>query len=367
MVDRLPIIQPESIDGVRGPFPERSDEGEYSDVPGFEKGGGPPRRDRRRSRNLGQNVAAIGLSPLAAGFQKGIAIGDAQLAAWDPRSEDEEAETIVCYLKAYDFAEGAVDGVDIATATDPYSGVAAAGILPAGVNQSLIVLALLQWGHDGVSKKIVITLDPGQTIKSPIGASYVRAQAKLSVRYFPRLVIAAGPPATFTYLDLNANLRNNIFNAMGSPLLAPIAGVNFAPDTIPSTPIHVEGCLARGFPAIPVGAGSDRAARAVRKFYGTFPAEAAAAPAAGAQIFCPVAFGASSVMLQTNPTNFQFTAAGPINGILRMGMVDHAGNVLGEMPPNQFFPLNGAQSVFVYNTNVTQGELPFTLVYDMGL
>lgn len=357
MVDRLPIIQPE-----QGNYPERSDEGEYPDQPGWEKGGGPPRRDKRRSRSLGQNISAV--APAAGAFIPGTAIGEGQLAAWDSRTEDEEAETIVCYLKCYDFAEGAVNGVDISSATNPFSGVADT-LLPVGVKQSLIMLAEAQWGHDGVNKKVIVNLSPGQIIKVPFGMTYARAKAKVSVKYFPRITVA---PGKFTYLNLDPNLANNIFNAIGSQLLTPDS--NFDPGTVPTTPIHVEAIMAKGVPAIPMGAQSDRSSRAVRKFFGTLPASPAVFPAVGSsQVSCPIAFGASSVLLQTSPANFQFPdPAAPIFGTLKMGMVDSAGNVIGEIPANQFVPLiDGCQQVFVYNTTVSQGEVPFTIIYDMGL
>jgi hypothetical protein len=372
VVDRLPIVQMEQVGNVKGPFPPHSDEGAYSDVPGFEHGGGPPRKDRRRSRSLGQNVAAIGSNVGSATFIPGVTIGDAQLCAWDPRSgEDEEAESLIVQLKAYDYAEGAVDGVSVGSAAfpDPFAGVVASQ-LPNGVKQQLIVLARLQWGHDGVNKEIAINLGIGQIIKSPLGASYMKARGRMGVKYYPRLVTVPAPfvgPTATTYLSTDPNTRNNLFNAIDSQVLSPQNGVNFDAGTIPKTPVHVEGVVARGFPAVTQGAASDRSSRAVRKFFGTFPVTAGVFPAAGSQIvFCPIAFGASSVMFRSNPSDFNNGAN--INGTLLWGMIDHAGEFTAQLLPNVFIPLeDSCQQIFIYNTTANGAETPFELIFDMGL
>jgi hypothetical protein len=82
---------------------------------------------------------------------------------------------------------------------------------------------------------------------------------------------------------------------------------------------------------------------------------------------CPIAFGASAVMLQANPTAFT-NFAGNVLSPLLFGMIDSAGNVMGQFPPNTFFPLAAeCQQIFVYNTAPNGGENPFSLIYDLGL
>lgn len=325
-------------------FPERSPD---------DARGGPPPRDRRRSRALGQDIVSNMMG---------------QICAWDdPTAED--AETLIAFLKAYDFAEAAVPGIDISNPLiDPYAGVAST-VIPDTLLQSLEVLAILQWGHDGVSKQVVLNLPASQVVKVPMAGSYARASSKLTCKYFARTQgnDLAGSN-TFFYLSANANIRNNIFNNAQSPLLAPAVGYSAG---LPATPIHVDGIIAKGTASISQGGSSDRGARACRRFYGSVPTEAAGYPGAGALVSCPIAFGASAVMLATNPTNFvppKDPAANPTLSPLSFAMVDHAGNFVGQQPANQFVPLiANCQTIVVYNTAANGGENPFTLIYDLGL
>lgn len=317
--------------------------------------GGPPPRDRRRSRALGQDITAN---------------MSGQIATWDAPN-DEDSETLVAFLKAYDFAEGAIQGVDITNPLkDPYAGVAAAGIVPDTLSQALEVLGILQWGHDGVTKQVIMSLPASQVVKIPMAGSYARAESKLTSRYFLRQTGGAiAGSDTFFYLSANPNLRNNIFNNPKSPLLDP--SQNFAPGTVPTTPIHVDGLIAKGSVSVATGGSSDRSARACRRFYGSVPTEAAGYPGAGALVFCPIAFGASAVMLAANPAGFAppiDPAANPVRSPLLFAMVDHAGNWVGQLPPNQFVPLTAnCQTIVVYNTAANGAENPFTLIYDLGL
>src|SRR6185312_16407770 len=69
--------------------------------------GGPPPRDKRRSRALGQDIV-------------GNMMG--QICAWDDQ-QSPDAETLVAFLKAYDFAEAAVPNIDISNPLiDPFAG-----------------------------------------------------------------------------------------------------------------------------------------------------------------------------------------------------------------------------------------------------
>lgn len=324
-------------------LPQRSSEG---------NNGGPPVRDRRRSRALGQDIVNNMMG---------------QICAWDdPTAED--AETLIAFLKAYDFAEAAVANIDISNPNiDPFTGVAST-VIPPGLVQSLEVLAVLQWGHDGVSKQVVLNLPAGQVIKVPMAGSYARASSKLTCKYFARTVVAPIAPsnATLVYLNADANVRNNIFNNAQSPLLSPAVGYSA---NLPTTPIHVDGIIAKGTAAFSQGGSSDRGARACRRFYGSVPVQAAGYPAGGALVFCPIAFGASAVMLATNPSNFtSIDGNARVLSPLMFAMLDHAGNVVGQQPANQFVPLiANCQSIAVYNTAANGGENPFTLIYDLGL
>ncbi len=322
-------------------YPEPSSEG-YN--------GGPPVRDQRRSRALGQNLV------------KNV---DGQLCTYDMGQDAEEAETLVAYIKAYDFAEGAVNGVSIETATDPYEGVASA-IVPDPLLQNIEVIAEVQWGHDGVTKKSLMNLPAGQVVKMQAGASYMRAHAKLTARYFARIQLDT---LLFTYLNADPNLRNNLFNAIGSPALQ--ADLGFDAGTIPTTPIHVDGVISKGMVSLASGGSNDRSSRPCRRFYGSCPVEGAGYPAGGARIYCPVAFGAAAVMLQTNPaafTDFEHDPAGKVLSPLQFAMIDHAGNVVGGQVANQFVPLiANCQQILVYNTAANTQENPFALIYDLGL
>lgn len=324
-------------------LPQRSSEG---------NNGGPPVRDRRRSRALGQDI---------------IGNMSGQIAAWDDPNPD-DAETLIALLKAYDFAEGAVAGIDISNlALDPFAGVTAASV-PAGLLQSLEVLGILQWGTDGVTKQVVMNLPASQVIKIPMAGTYARAESKLTAKYYPRQANGVlNGSSLFFYLSSNPNLRNNIFNNPKSPLLDPNA--NFNAGTVPTTPIHVDGIIARGMMALAPGASNDRSCRAVRRFYGSVPVAAAAYPGGGAVVSCPIAFGASAVQLACNPANFQPPIiANDIRSPLSFAMVDHGGNWTGQFPVNVFVPLiANCQTIVVYNTAVNGAENPFTLIYDLGL
>ncbi len=321
--------------------------------------GGPPLRDQRKSRALGDNIQ---------GNQAG------QIATWDS-PECLDGESLVAVLKAYAFAEGAVAGVDIQTASNPFAG-AASTVVPDGLLQSLEVLAVFQWGNDGVTKQVVLNLPAGQIIKIPFVGSYARAFAKLTAKYYPRvqganLTFQSGTE-TYYYLNADPDLANAIFNSAQSPLLDPTVGYSGGSDpTVPTVPIHVDGIICRGSASISTGGTADRSARAVRRFYGSMPAAVAAYPTGGAVVFCPIAFGASSVMLQANPTAFQNPFTDPASGTsspLEFAQLDAAGNVIGAFTANEFVPLEAnCQQVIVYNTAANGVENPFALLYDLGL
>ncbi len=310
--------------------------------------GGPPPRDRRRSRAQGQDLS---------GNQ------DGQLCTYDMGEQADEAETLVAYIKAYDFAEGAVNGIDISAATDPFSGVDA-DIVPSPLLQNIEVIAEVQWGHDGVTKKALMNLPAGVIVKMQAGASYMRAHAKLTARYFERFQ-ETNPTTNYFYLNDDPNLRNNIFNAIGSPLLAARAGFDpTGDDRMPQTPIHVDGVISRGSVSLPSGGSSDRSSRPCRRFYGAVPD---AGSSTVNQVFCPIAFGAAAVMLQANPALYT-DANGVAFAPLFFAMLDHAGNVVGQQSANQFVPLiANCQQIIVYNSGANGKENPFALVYDLGL
>jgi hypothetical protein len=317
--------------------------------------GAPPLRDVRRTRALGDEISAKKLTGQLGAFDTG------------PDEGGEEASTLYVQLKAYDFAEGAVNGISVANDQDPFGGVVSS-VLPEGILQSLEVIANLQWGHDGVTEQVVLNLCAAQILKAGLAGSYSRATAQLTAKYYQRFVgaVIAGIHATFFYLDPDPNIRNNFFNSIASPVLNPFLG--FDPGTIPQTPIKITGIHEMGYPAIPQGGSFDRSARMTRRFFGTFPPVATAYPAGGALVFCPIAFGAGAVMLQCNPTDFINPATGNVASTLLMGMIDHAGNVTAQLVPNTFFPLIAdCQQIFVYNPSANGIENPFTLIYDLGL
>lgn len=337
-------------------------------------GGGPPKRDRRRSRSQGDNLVASGsVQAIPTGGQGSLASTTGQLCTYDtgPDEGGEEAETLFTFLKAYDFAEGAVTGLP-ENALSPFAGVTSS-IVPDGILQSLIVLAELQWGHDGTTEKVIANLAPGQIVKAGLAGSYARAHAKLSAKYLQRLsgTKFGGVVDNFFYIDNDPDIRNNIWNSLNSPAMQAILG--FDPDTLPTTPIHIDGIISRGVATVSQGGSFDRSSRATRRFFGTFPHEAAAYPAGGAVVRCPIAFGAAAVMLQVNPTAFTaFRPAaifGQVQAPLFFGMTDAAGNTSAQMPANTFFPLiDNCVEIFVYNPTLANGvENPFTLIYDLGL
>ncbi len=341
------------------PFPPKTNWGRDSP-------GGPPARDRRRSRAQGDNLVGTGsVQAKPTGAQGTPAATTAQVCTFDGLPDD-ESMTLFAFIKAYDFAENAVSGLH-AGALDPFAGVATTGDqTPDRVDQSLIVLAALQWGHDGVTRKVVMNLGPGQIVKAGIAGTYVRAHAKLSMRYLQRFQgTTIGATTQFFYIDPDPNKANNIWNSIDSPAMVPILG--FDRDTMPNTPIHVDGVVSIGDATVSQGGSFDRSSRPVRKFFGTFPVAGAAYPAGGAFVFCPVAFGAGAVMLQAPPTQF-IDPAGRGASPLLMAMFDHSGNTIGQQPANQFIPIPEAcQQIAVYNTAVNGYESPFTLIYDLGL
>jgi hypothetical protein len=326
--------------------------------------GAPPRRDKRRSRAQGQNVCAA-INPA---FSEALPTLSAQLAAWDtgPDQCGEESSTIMVFLKTYDFAENAVTGLGGGAVADPFAGVVSSVTPNLAILQSLEVLCNLQWGHDGVNQKIVANMPAGQIVKGSAFGTYCRANAKLTPRYYLRTRDAdAGTTQVYSYFSPDANTRNNIFNSIDSPALNPQLG--FDAGTVPTTPIHIEGIIGMGSSAISQGGSFDRSSRITRRFFGTFP-DVGAYPATGAFVLCPVAFGASAVMLQALATPFT-DPTGRVFSNLLMGMMDHSGNILiAELIPNTFFPIYAdCAAIFVYNPANNTFENPFTLIYDLGL
>lgn len=363
--------QPPNAPGTTDRFPRRD---AVLPVPpprtngGADGMGAPPRRDKRRSRAQGQNVAAIIIPKL---FDEARPTLSAQLASWDtgPDEGGEESSTLMAFFKTYDFAENAVTGLGGAAVADPFKGVASS-ILPDSLLQSLIVIVNLQWGHDGVNQKIVANMPAGQIIKGATYGTYCRANAKLTAKYYQRFQGAdIGGVHQFFYLDPDPNKRNNIFNSIDSPALAPALG--FDRDTVPTTPIHIEGIIGMGAAAFTQGGSFDRSSRISRRFFGSFPGGPVFPAAGSAQVRCPIAFGASAVMLQSNSTLFT-NQAGQAFPPLLFAMVDHSGNIVPQQASNTFFPLiDGCQEIIVYNTGAVPGtggtENPFTLIYDLGL
>ena len=329
--------------------------------------GAPPRRDRRRSRSQGANVcAAINMA-----FMEAKPTLTAQLATYDtgPDEGGEESTTLMLLLKTYDFSENAVTGLGGGDHADPFAGVVTHQLqTPLSVLQSLEVIVNLQWGHDGVSQKVVANVPAGQIVKGGLSGSYVRTHARVTARYYKRFQgTNAGAVEVFFYLDPDANTRNNIFNSIDSPAL--VASLGYDRDTVPITPIHIEGIIGQGVAAISQGGSFDRSSRITRRFFGTFPnITPYANGAGGAFILCPIAFGASAIMLQALPTPFT-DPAGRLFSNLLMGQMDHSGNILiAELPPNVFFPIYPeTAAVFVYNPAVNSAENPFSLIYDLGL
>jgi hypothetical protein len=327
--------------------------------------GAPPRRDRRRSRAQGQNIAA---RIIPGQFDMTRPTRSAQIAAWDTGADEdgEEASTVIVMLKTYDFSENAVTAIGSTPVANPFGGVISS-ILPENVFQSLEVIANLQWGHDGVSQKVVANMPAGQIVRGNTAGTYCRANALLTPRYFERIQdpdIAGNH--FYHYLALDPGQRNNIFNSANSPALDPEKG--FDEGTVPTTPIHIEGIISIGYPAIAQGGSFDRSSRLTRRFFGTVPPEVGPYPTGGAVVSCPIAFGASAVMLQANPTDFT-NFAGNVLSPLFFGMIDSSGTIIvGQLPPNTFFPLTAeCQSIFVYNTDANGAENPFSLIYDLGL
>jgi len=330
--------------------------------------GAPPRRDKRRSRAQGQNIAAVIKPGL---FTEARPTLSAQLASWDtgPDEGGEESSTLMAFFKTYDFAENAVTATGAGPIVDPFKGVVSH---QTGINleilQSLEVIVNLQWGHDGVNQKVVANMPAGQIVKGSPYGTYCRANAKLTCRYLKRFQGAnQGAVETFFYLDADANRRNNLFNSVDSPALSPDVG--FDPGTLPTTPIHIEGIIGMGVAANTQGGSFDRSARLTRRFFGTFPTiPAYAGGAGGAFVRCPIAYGAGAVMLQALPTPFTDSAGRAFSNLL-MGQEDHSGNILiAELVPNTFFPLYAdTASIFVYNPANNQFENPFSLIYDLGL
>jgi hypothetical protein len=333
--------------------------------------GAPPRRDTRRSRAQGQNVAAVVLPNL---FTEARPTLSAQLASWDtgPDENGEESSQLMAFFKAYDFAENAVTGIGSAPVVDPFKGVVSHQLnTPLAVLQALEVIANLQWGHDGVNEKVVMNMPAGQIIKGSPYGTYCRANAKLTCRYFKRQQAADfGTTHIFFYLDADPNKANNIFNSIDSPALSPSIG--FDPGTIPTMPIHIEGIIGLGSGALGQGGSFDRSSRITRRFFGTFPvAGPYNAGVGGAFVRCPVAFGASAVMLQAISGTTAFVdPAGRSFAPLMFGMLNHSGTItLAQLVPNTFFPLDSETAeIFVYNPGVGNGfENPFSLIYDLGL
>lgn len=328
-------------------------------------GSGPPRRDRRLSRCYGCDLVAA-VSPAAfSGHQSAIGTTTGQLCTYDTGQDgNEDARTLFAFLKCYDFAENAVTGL-LPGAVDPFKG-SVSPVLPAGVLQSLEVLASLQWGTDGVSKQVIVSLPPGQIIKAGLAGTYARAHAKLSAKYFQRFQGAnVGATEQYFYFDADPNVRNNVWNNLNSPALVPALGYSL--DFLPHTPVHLDGILSLGDAVVPQGGSFDRSARPLRRFFGTLPAEGAAYPAGGAFVHCPVAFGASSVMLQCLGAAFVTPAGSPLSP-LRMAMLDAAGDLIAEQPANTFVPLiAGCREVIVYNSAANGVENPFAILYDLGL
>lgn len=256
---------------------------------------------------------------------------------------------------------------------DPFAGVSS-GVIglgdgdssSVGIFQSLEVIANFQWGTDGVNQKVLVNLPAGQIVRGNMSGTYARGNAIVTAHYYERFQGAdIGAHETFFYLDADPNVRNNLFNSINSPAL--VATVGFDPGTTPSTPIHLEAIIGLGTPAVSQGGSFDRSSRMTRRFFGTFPS-VDSYPAAGALVFCPVAFGASAVMLQSHPTAFT-TFAGNLQAPLFFGMIDHAGNVIGQYPANTFFPIaSDCAQIFVYNPgNNNAAENPFALIFDLGL
>jgi len=363
------------VDRLNGGATDRATFGNMPEPPPDNRGtdgtGRPPRRDRRRSRAQGDNLIISGLAlPTApTGGQSWVGATTGQICSFDTGSDEagDESQTLIAFLKAYDFAENAVTGIAEGS-VDPFKGVATpiSGTAPSPLLQSLIVLAELQWGHDGVTKKVVCNLCAGQVIKAGLAGTYARAKATLSCKYLQRFEDApAGGTDMFHYIDPDPNIRNNIWNSINSPALNPLLG--YDRDTAPLTPVHVDGILALGDCVVPQGGSFDRSSRPTRRFFGSYPAEAAGYPGHGAFVFCPIAFGASAVMLQANATQFTNPAAQNFSPLL-MGMIDHSGNITAQIVPNTFFPLTSeCQQIFVYGTGVNSAENPFTLIYDLGL
>lgn len=357
-------------DGMQGMFPDpppRTNAGTGL------AGGGPPRRDRRRSRSQGDNLVASGsVQALPTGGQGSLASTTGQLCTYDtgPDEGGEEAQTLFTFLKAYDFSEGAVTGLP-ENAVNPFAGVSSS-VIPDTLLQSLIVLAELQWGHDGVTKKVITNLSPGQIVKAGLAGTYARAHAKLSAKYLERFKGPGfgGAVEEYFYIDTDPNVRNNIWNSINSPALQ--AALGFDPDTLPTTPIHIDGIISRGVATVTQGGSFDRSSRATRRFFGSVPKEVGGYPGGGAIVRCPVAFGASAVMLAVNPTLFTLYQPPALFGTtvspLLFAMLDAAGNITGQMPANTFFPLtDNCVEIAVYNTVANGTENPFTLVYDLGL
>jgi hypothetical protein len=362
---RFDVPFPNNADGMHNPppgtdrFPRRD---VVLPVPpprtngGADGMGAPPRRDKRRSRSMGCNIIANGPS--------------GQVASWDTGADEngEESSTVISFLKAYDFAENAVTGLGGGPHADPFEGVVSLAINQPGTLQSLEVLVNLQWGHDGVSQKVVANLPAGQIVKAVAAGTYCRAHCKIVSRYTTRFSGPAfGGSASFFYLDPDANKRNNIWNSIDSPALSP--SQYFDSNTMPLTPIHVDGIIGMGTPAVSQGGSFDRSSRLTRRFFGSVPTTAGVWPGGGAIVLCPVAFGASAVMLQANATPFTLPA-GRALAPLFMGFMDGAGNFLGgQFPSNTFFTIPPeTRQIFVYNpTLANQAENPFSLVYDLGL
>jgi hypothetical protein len=331
----------------------------------------PPRRDTRRSRSQGGNLVVLGQSSIVNGRQSTPGATVVPLCAYDTGGDDQqnadraESNSLVAFLKAYDFAENAVMGLTD-EATDPFAAPNANAEIPDGLKQSIVVIAEIQWGHDGVNQKVLCNLQPGQVVKAGLFGTYVKTYSKLSAKYFTRFQGPdIGAQSMFFYLSQDPNEANNIFSNLGAPALQ--AQLYYDRDTSPTTPVHVDGIVALGDATVGIGANADRASRPTRRFYGSMPANSGYPAGPGALVFCPLQFGASSVLLQCNPTGFTNFAGNALAPLLMM-MIDHAGNVMGQFPPNQFFSLpDGCQQIIVYNAVANGGENPFTLIYDLGL
>jgi hypothetical protein len=332
-------------------------------MPGGSAEGSIPASDRDQIRSL-PGVVAFDPPPEQDASGPQLIIGDQGCEICRYKTADGNAADLTVVARVFPPREGAFQnpggGASVSTTTDatqPFNTQAETTItLPATIQQSIEVLGYLRVGHQDCSLEIPFNMPLGQLIRAQTMGSAVSVFARLTTRYYPKLVSAG--VVSWLVNAAGSNFDRNVAFDNPPPVSANITAAAMAA----LLPLQMQGFVGRGFtsPVPPQ-----------RIFFGWIDA----AVAKNTQHLCPIPRGAQTVLLMADASTANNSAADPnfqgFGVTFNQVCLSPGGGTVRRtlnFPPNVTVPLRAdCVAIEVCNTDAAPGQaFPFELQYDVG-